>query len=136
MKTHTAQQQTGLIFQKINLQLFASHSSHNTRPINFFELCAEHHFCLREVAYVFGVSEVTLRSRFKEFTALTPKAWIREQRVLAAIRMFRQGISAEVVMTALHYHDYPHLSKDFKVITGLTPKNLKITVAERQLSPA
>ncbi len=119
-------------FQKINSQVVARFPAAKNQYINFFDLCTHNQFCLKQVADHLNVTGLIVRERFKKFSGMTPKAWIREQRILKAIRMIKEDIPIDVVMESLYYHDYPHLSKDFKYITGMTPKQVRKDVSARQ----
>ncbi len=121
-----------IFFQKINSQVVASFPAAKDEHINFFDLCSHNQFCLKEIASQLNVTGLVVRERFKKFSGMTPKAWIREQRVLKAIRMIKEDIPIDVVMESLYYHDYPHISKDIKYITGMTPKQMRKEVNARQ----
>ena len=61
--------------------------------------------------------------KFKEYVGITPKQYLQIIRLDLAFRMKNRFPQKDWLSIAVHcgYHDYQHLSKDFKEFTGCTP---------------
>ena len=70
----------------------------------------------------FGLGERALQRLVRRRTGLSPK-WLVQRRRLqeAAERLRSQGMSLADTAAQLGYADQPHLTRDFRRVTGLTP---------------
>ncbi len=80
---------------------------------------------MEQIAQHLNISSGTLRTSFARYAGLAPKHWMAQHRVLLSIRMIRQGVSLNKITSALGYHDYPHMAKEFKSVVGHTPKQME-----------
>ncbi|MCY0929120.1 helix-turn-helix transcriptional regulator [Streptomyces sp. H27-H1] len=70
-----------------------------------------------------GWSVRQLENRFNEQAGMPPKAVARVMRLNRAMRMLAAGsLSPAEVAIACGFSDQPHLCRDFKVMTGATPR--------------
>jgi len=80
-----------------------------------------------EVARRLSVSERTLRRRFEQGLGLSPSRFHRERRIAEARRLLLetdQKIGA--IAQALNYANEFHFSRQFKVVTGMTPRAYRL----------
>jgi AraC-like DNA-binding protein len=79
---------------------------------------------LREAA---GLTASALVTRFREQIGVTPKVYARLHRFQHAAERLRQGESPLDVALAAGYYDQPHLSAEFRELSGLTPASFAAT---------
>jgi AraC-like DNA-binding protein len=73
---------------------------------------------LRQAA---GLTASALATRFREQIGVTPKVYARLHRFQHAAARLRQGESPLDVALAAGYYDQPHLTAEFRELSGLTP---------------
>jgi AraC-like DNA-binding protein len=78
------------------------------------------------VAAELGVSERHLRRAFRETVGMSPKAFVRVARFRRALRAARAAGRADWASIAgeAGYYDQAHLIAEFRVIAGVTPREL------------
>lgn len=70
----------------------------------------------------FGIAERALQRLLRRRTGLSPKWLIQRRRLQEAADRLRDGeVSLADVAAQLGYADQPHLTRDFRRVTGLTP---------------
>ncbi|GIG41709.1 helix-turn-helix domain-containing protein [Cellulomonas phragmiteti] len=70
----------------------------------------------------FGMAERALQRLLRRRTGLSPKWLIQRRRLHEAAERLRAGqVSVAQVAAQLGYADQPHLTRDFRRVTGLTP---------------
>ena len=68
------------------------------------------------------MSEVSFRKKFREFTGLTPSAYILKQKMQRAKKLLRSGLySVAEAAEAAGFNDPSYFSKVFKKYTGQLP---------------
>jgi AraC-like DNA-binding protein len=80
---------------------------------------------LTMLAGLAGVTRFQVIRDFKRRTGLTPGAYIRQRRQLAAARFIAQGLSFAEASVAAGFADQSHLTRVFRSIQGVTPKMFK-----------
>ena len=80
-------------------------------------------YSLRQLASEACLSTKQLERKFKERTGVNPKLFERIIRFDKAFRLKNSHPHLDWLRIAVecNYHDYQHLSKDYKDFTGLTP---------------
>jgi AraC-like DNA-binding protein len=73
---------------------------------------------LRQAA---GLTASALATRFREQIGVTPKVYARLHRFQHAAARLRQGEAPLDVALAAGYYDQPHLTAEFRELSGLTP---------------
>lgn len=81
-------------------------------------------FSVDKLAKSACLSPRQLDRKFHEWIGLSPKLFLQMARFDKAFRMKNRYPDKDWLSIALHldYHDYQHLSKDYKLFTGYTPK--------------
>ncbi len=78
-----------------------------------------------ELALSVGLGERQLERRFREHVGLGPKRLARVVRFERALALARREIGAQAELAArAGYSDEPHLLRDFRALSGLTPAAL------------
>lgn len=80
---------------------------------------------LTAMALQLGVSTSMLYKSFIAILAIPPLTYIHQQKVLYAQRMLAHGKSVTMIANDLGYSSAYHLSKTFKQITGVSPREYK-----------
>lgn len=91
---------------------------------------------LPRVAEAVGVGERRLQQLFHSHVGLSPRAWLRLQRLRACLRTLREGPRrswAEVALDA-GYYDQAHLANDFRALCGITPTEYLVRLVRTQPS--
>lgn len=81
----------------------------------------ERRFSNAELAELCFLSESRFRTLFRETLGKTPHGFAESERLQAAIRHLRQGLSLEVVAEELGYCDASHFSRVFRRAAGISP---------------
>ncbi len=68
-----------------------------------------------------GVSERHLRRVFEEGIGIAPKDWLRQERMVAARSLLRQGSPIKEVAIDLGFTTSKMFSRDFQLFYGLKP---------------
>ncbi len=68
-----------------------------------------------------GVSERHFRRVFEEGLGIAPKEWLRQERMVAARMLLRQGGSVKEVAADLGFATPKMLARDFLAFHGVTP---------------
>jgi AraC-like DNA-binding protein len=87
------------------------------QPLTLSDLEARSHYSRRSLQYA-----------FQEQLQCSPKQWIREQRLMVAMRKFQcdgQRPSVQEVAQACGYANLSHFSRDFKARFGINPSTAK-----------
>jgi AraC-like DNA-binding protein len=89
----------------------------------------------RQIADSVGVSERTLRRRCASLFGYGPKTLERILRIQRFLRM-AQSAHTDVAALALAagYSDQPHLTREARLLTGLTPKSIVAQVSARKMA--
>ncbi len=68
-----------------------------------------------------GISERHLRRVFEEGLGIGPKEWLRQERMVAARKLLREGGSIKEVAADLGFSTPKMLARDFQAFHGVTP---------------
>ncbi|MEM9579865.1 MAG: AraC family transcriptional regulator [Pseudomonadota bacterium] len=81
---------------------------------------------VEDMASLVALSPSQLFRRFKDATGTSPISWLRHERMLLA-RHFLTGTTERIASIALRcgYRDPFHFSRDFKRLTGCSPKDYR-----------
>jgi transcriptional regulator GlxA family with amidase domain len=89
------------------------------------------------VAEAVGVGERRLQQLFNAHVGLTPRAWLRLQRLRACLRVLRESPRPSWAQMALDagYYDQAHLVNDFRALCGVTPTEYLRRLARSSPAP-
>lgn len=79
-------------------------------------------FCVKRFAGNLGVGLRTLERRFEEQLCTTPKAWLLEERMTAALPLLAKRLSNKEVATHLGYQHESSFCREFKRYFGCGPQ--------------
>lgn len=75
-----------------------------------------------QLAHLCAMSESTFRREFANFTGISPKKYINEEKIKKAKQMLLSSeFSINEICSVLGFYDNAHFSRVFKEITGKTP---------------
>lgn len=78
---------------------------------------------VEEIARVAGLSASQLHRVFRAATGLSPMAWLRVERINAAKPLLMNpALPLAAVAEAVGYPDPFHFSRDFKALSGRSPR--------------
>lgn len=91
------------------------------RSFEYIEAHWRDDFTLEDLAGFAGVSTFHLCHAFRQQIGISPSAYRRALRVLAAQRLLRRRTPLAEVALECGFYDQSHLNRHFKSITGVTP---------------
>lgn len=80
---------------------------------------------LTNMALQLGISTSMLYKSFIDILSISPLAYIQQQKILYAQKLLLSGQSVTMIASELGYSSAYHLSKAFKQITGVSPREYK-----------
>ena len=84
-------------------------------------------FKASEFAKNLKISERQLERLFRQQTGTTPKAWLRDQRMIYAKELFDRGMHKRLVSTITGFKSYSHFASEVSQYFGQQPKELEKT---------
>ena len=93
-------------------------------PQNLVELSFKCSYKVSEVSRELGISSRQLERMFHAALGLTPKAWMREQRMVRARQLIREGCSLKSIALLLGFKRYSHFNTEIQVYYGMSPTRL------------
>ncbi len=80
-----------------------------------------------ELAKKIGLSNAQFRKRFKEEVGISPSQYCKIVRINTTLKLFDEGYKKSLIELTyqLGYFDQSHFIKDFKSVTGCSPKSFK-----------
>ena len=91
------------------------------RVIPLEQLAYENGFRVRPVAESIGCCERHLYLLFARDIGMSPKEWMRQQRIVAARRLLSSGVSVGSVGRMLGFSHGNNFTREFRTWYGLTP---------------
>lgn len=138
-----AEQLMGIYLEELLLSLYLRNknekkplirrrTSSTEQVIKFMDENADKRLCISDIAKGVNKSESELKRIFKEETGMGVMTYFRNMKINYAKRMLReknQNIT-EIAMN-LGYNDIHHFSKQFKSITGMSPREYADSIKSR-----
>lgn len=84
-------------------------------------LARRHGYRVCEMCVELGCGERYLHATFVRDIGLSPKMWLRQERMLVARRLLHEGLSAEAVSEELGFSTSNNFRREFRGVYGLSP---------------
>jgi AraC-like DNA-binding protein len=102
-------------------------------PLSLSQLAREVDFRMSGLCERIGVSERHLRRVFDEGLGISPKEWLRQERMVAARKLLRHGSPIKEVAIDLGFSNSKVFSRDFVSFHGVRPTDFQRKETERVL---
>lgn len=94
-------------------------------PISLSQIARDGGFKMSSLCDRVGVSERHLRRVFEDGLGISPKEWLRQERMVAARSLLRRGTSIKEVAIDLGFSTSKVFSRDFIAFYGLRPTDFQ-----------
>ncbi len=78
-----------------------------------------------DLADILEVSERHMERAFHSEVGMSPKKWLREQRMKYVLELFARGLHKRVVAEVTGFKSYSHFASEVSKSMGLCPKELE-----------
>ncbi len=102
-------------------------------PLSLSQLAREGDYRMSRLCDRIGVSERHLRRVFEEGIGMSPKEWLRRERMVAARNLLRHGSPIKEVAIDLGFSTSKMFSRDFLSFYGVRPTDFQRKEAEHVL---
>lgn len=89
-------------------------------PVSLSKMARECRFNATELCNRLGVSERHIRRIFEDGLGIGPKEWLRQERMVVARNLLREGSPIKDVATQLGFANYKNLNREFLAFYGVT----------------
>lgn len=103
----------------------------NPTPVSLSEIAREGDYRLSRLCDRLGLSERHLRRVFEDGIGIAPKSWLRQERMIAARTLLREGSPIKEVAIDLGFTTAKMLSRDFQHFYGVKPTDFQRKLFER-----
>jgi AraC-like DNA-binding protein len=90
-------------------------------PLSLSQIAKKGEFQMSSLCDRIGVSERHLRRVFEEGIGISPKEWLRQERMVAARQLLRHGSPIKEVSADLGFSTSKVFSRDFMSFHGVSP---------------
>ena len=94
-------------------------------PLSLGQIAREGEYQLSNLCDRIGVSERHLRRVFEEGIGISPKDWLRQERMVAARSLLREGSPIKEVAIDLGFTTAKMFSRDFQLFHGVKPTDFQ-----------
>ena len=94
-------------------------------PLSLGQIAREGEYQLSNLCDRIGVSERHLRRVFEEGIGISPKDWLRQERMVAARSLLREGSPIKEVAVDLGFTTAKMFSRDFHLFHGVKPTDFQ-----------
>lgn len=91
------------------------------QPISLAQIAREGEYQLPQLCQRIELSERHLRRVFEEGIGIAPKEWLRQERMVAARSMLREGTPIKEVSNKLGFSNQKIFSREFQIFHQVTP---------------
>lgn len=105
-------------------------------PVSLPQIARESRFNATEVCTRLGISERHLRRLFEDDLGIGPKEWLRQERMVVARNLLREGTPIKEVSTQLGFANYKNLNREFLAFYNVTPSDYQRRELEKLKSAA
>ncbi len=94
-------------------------------PLSLIEIARQGEYRMQALCQRIGVSERHLRRVFEEGLGISPKEWLRRERMVAARTLLRRGSPIKEVAIDLGFSTPKMFSRDFMSFHGVRPTDFQ-----------
>lgn len=94
-------------------------------PLSLGQIAREGEYRMANLCDRVGVSERHLRRVFEEGIGISPKDWLRQERMVAARSLLREGSPIKEVAIDLGFTTAKMFSRDFQLFHGVKPTDFQ-----------
>ena len=94
-------------------------------PLSLSQIAREGEFKMSNLCDRIGVSERHLRRVFEDGIGISPKEWLRQERMVAARLLLREGQSIKGISSDLGFSSSKVFSRDFQFFHGVKPTDFQ-----------
>lgn len=94
-------------------------------PLFLSQIAREGEYRMASLCDRIGVSERHLRRVFEDGIGISPKDWLRQERMVAARALLREGSPIKEVAIDLGYTTSKMFSRDFQIFYGVKPTDFQ-----------
>ncbi len=94
-------------------------------PLSLSQIAREGEYRMSSLCDRIGVSERHLRRVFEEGLGISPKEWLRQERMVAARSLLRFGSPIKEVAIDLGFSTAKMFSRDFQTFYGVRPTDFQ-----------
>lgn len=94
-------------------------------PLSLNQIAREGEYKMAGLCDRIGVSERHLRRVFEEGIGIAPKEWLRQERMVAARALLREGSPIKEVASDLGFTTSKMFSRDFQLFHGVKPTDFQ-----------
>ena len=94
-------------------------------PLSLSQIAKEGEFQMSSLCDRIGVSERHLRRIFEDGIGISPKEWLRQERMVAARQLLRYGSPIKEVSADLGFSTSKVFSRDFMSFYGVSPTDFQ-----------
>lgn len=99
---------------------------------NLSDFAYQSNYSVEEISLLLGISSRQLERIFHDSLGISPKAWLREQRVVRAKQWLQSGQSAKFIFYNLGFKNQSHFIREFRYYYDMTPYEFMQIVKKRQ----
>lgn len=99
------------------------HFANDVFPASLPAIARETRFNATELCNRLGVSERHLRRLFEDGLGIGAKEWLRQERMVVARNLLREGTPIKEVATQLGFANYKNLNREFLAFYNVTPSD-------------
>jgi AraC-like DNA-binding protein len=107
-----------------NGQFFA-YCAKNPLPLSLSTVARETCYRVDRLGVVLGISERHLRRVFEDGLAISPKDWLRKERMVAARCLLREGSTVKEVSSDLGFGSAKIFAREFQEFYEVTPTDFQ-----------
>jgi AraC family transcriptional regulator of adaptative response / DNA-3-methyladenine glycosylase II len=94
-------------------------------PLSLTKIAKDGDYKMSSLSERIGVSERHLRRVFEEGIGISPKDWLRQERMVAARSLLREGSPIKEVAIDLGFTTSKMFSRDFQLFHGVKPTDFQ-----------
>ncbi len=94
-------------------------------PVSLTQIAKDGEYKMSSLSDRIGVSERHLRRVFEEGIGISPKDWLRQERMVAARSLLREGSPIKEVAIDLGFTNSKMFSRDFQIFYGVKPTDFQ-----------